>query len=111
MGRLVPHSAPLNHDPLTMAIHRSIPQPTPGETPAPAYLTPSEREAYAAAIPQVEAMFALDGFEPDEQSRAINAAVIAGRVGPEQLRQELMAYAREKKTVKGFVESRSWAIP
>ena len=94
-----------------MASYPSVPQPARGEIPAPTSLTPSERATYAAAILQVHAMFALDDFEPDAQSRAIDAAVIAGRVGPEQLRQELMAYAREKKTMKGFIESRSWAVP
>lgn len=92
-----------------MAMHRFAVKPVPDETPAPAFLTPAQRDAYAAAMPQVEAIFALEGFEPDEQSRAIDAAVTAGRVGPEQLRQELIAYARENKTLRGFIESRAWA--
>lgn len=72
-------------------------------------LAAEDRSAYAAAMEQTEAVFALEGMEPSEQDRAITAAILAGRVSPEQAREELLAYVTAHKTVKGFLESREWA--
>ena len=74
-----------------------------------ALLTAGERSAYAETIRQQEAIFALEGMHPTAQDKAIDAAVLAGRVSPEQALDELVAYAKEHKTVDGFYESRPWA--
>ena len=76
----------------------------------PAPLAPEQRAAYAAAITQTEAVFALEGMAPSEQDKAITAAIAAGLVAPEQAREELLAYVLEHKTVRGFIDSRPWAI-
>ena len=76
----------------------------------PAPLAPEQRAAYAAAIAQTEAVFALEGMAPSEQDKAIDAAILAGRVSPEQAREELLTYVTAHKTVKGFIESRPWAV-
>jgi hypothetical protein len=73
-------------------------------------LTPEQRGAYAAAIAQTEAVFALEDMGPTAQDKAIDAAILAGRVSPEQAREELLAYVIEHKTVNGFIESRPWAV-
>jgi hypothetical protein len=58
---------------------------------------------------QVDAIFALEEFEPTEQSRAIDAAVLAGRVTEAQVIEEMREYAIKHKTTRGFIESRAWA--
>jgi len=72
-------------------------------------LLPEQRLAYGAAIVQSDAIFALEGMTPSAQDKAIDAAVLAGRVSPEQARQELCAHIVAHRTVRGFIESRSWA--
>ena len=42
----------------------------------------AERTRMAKAIRQTEAIFALDGFEPTPHSKAINEAMLEGRVTP-----------------------------
>ena len=69
----------------------------------------AQRDAYASAITQVEAIFALEGMAPSEQDKAIDAAILAGVVTPERAREELLAYIVEHKTMDGFIASRSWA--
>ena len=69
----------------------------------------AERTRMAKAIRQTDAIFALDGFEPTPHSKAINEAMLEGRVTPSQVIAELKAYLREHKTMDGFVASRSWA--
>lgn len=76
------------------------PQPLPTEM----------RAAYAAAIQQTEAVFALEGMTPTAQDKAIDAAILAGKVSPEQAREELLTYVTAHKTVNGFIESRGWAV-
>jgi len=61
------------------------------------------------AMRQTDAIFALDGFTPDAQNIAINAAVLAGRVTSNQVVEELVVYAKQYKTVDGFLETRDWA--
>ena len=53
------------------------------------------------AIKQVDALFALEGFEKTEQSRKIDEAVLAGRVSNQQAIDEMIAYAKERKTESG----------
>lgn len=69
----------------------------------------AERARMAYAIRQTEAIFALDGFDPTPDSKAINEAMLEGRVTPSQVIAELKAYLREHKTMDGFVSSRSWS--
>ena len=71
--------------------------------------TLEQRLAYAASVDQVEAMFSLDGLAPRSENRAIDAAIVAGRVTPQQVREEMVAYVIENKTMQGFIESREWA--
>ncbi|RYX80212.1 hypothetical protein EON83_29560 [bacterium] len=85
-----------------------IRQIDPGAAPAP--LLAGERAAYSVATEQAEAVFALEDMAPTAQDRAITAAIIAGKVSPEQAREELQGYLMANKTVVGFIESRSWAL-
>ena len=72
-------------------------------------LTPAEVENIQEAIRQTDAIFALEGFAPTAQTRAIDAAVLAGRVTNAQVIEEMVEYAKEHKTTDGFIESRAWA--
>ncbi|MCK7494804.1 MAG: hypothetical protein MZW92_29585, partial [Comamonadaceae bacterium] len=51
------------------------------------------------------------GMQPSDTDHAINAAVLAGSVAPEQARAELLAYLLKNKTQRGFIESRAWRRP
>jgi len=66
-------------------------------------------ELMIESIRQVDAIFALEGFDAGAQMRAIDIAVLAGRVTREQVAQELVAYATEHKSMDGFIQSRLWA--
>jgi hypothetical protein len=72
-------------------------------------LTPEEVARIKDAIKQTDAIFALEGFEPTEQIRAIDAAVLAGRVTHAQVAVEMRDYAMRHKTTDGFIQSRAWA--
>lgn len=72
-------------------------------------LTPEEQATIRDAIKQTDAIFALEGFEPTEEKRSIDAAVLAGRVTFTQVAEEMRDYAMQHKTTDGFIESRSWA--
>ena len=71
-------------------------------------MTSEEKEKYRKVCEQVDAIFALEGFQPTEQSKAIDEAVMAGRVTNRQAREEMVAYIKQHGTVDGFVASRSW---
>jgi hypothetical protein len=71
-------------------------------------LTPAEIENIKEAIRQRDAIFALEGFAPTAQTRAIDAAVLAGRVTRTQVLEEMREYAMLHKTTDGFAESRDW---
>lgn len=73
-------------------------------------LTLLQRQAWATASANTDAIFALDDIPSTWQDRAITDAIVAGRVHPEQVREEMLAYVREQKSLHGFVESRGWAI-
>ena len=66
-------------------------------------------EKLREAIRQTDAIFALEGFEPTAQSRAINNAVLAGRVTHAQVIAEMVDYFTTQKKVDGFVATRAWA--
>lgn len=60
-------------------------------------------------IRQTEAIFLLEGFKPTAQKRAIDEAILAGKVTYAEAIAEMNSYVREKKTLEGFIESRPWA--
>jgi hypothetical protein len=72
-------------------------------------MTEEEIARIKDAIKQTDAIFRLEGFEPTDQSRAIDTAILAGRVTNAQVIDELVEYAKQHKTTDGFIESRSWA--
>jgi len=72
-------------------------------------LTPAEVESLKESIRQRDAIFALEGFAPDEQVRAVDAAVLAGRITFGQAAEEMRDYVMEHKTTDGFIQSRPWA--
>ncbi|WP_201766176.1 antitoxin VbhA family protein [Verminephrobacter aporrectodeae] len=71
-------------------------------------MIPIDKERLQEAIKQTDAIFALEGFEPTEQIRATDAAVLAGRVTFSQVADEVRDYAMKNKTLDGFIESRPW---
>lgn len=71
-------------------------------------LTAEKRKSIENSIKQSNAIFKLEGFEETEQTRKIDAAVLAGRVSRSQVVKELVEYAKQHKTTDGFIESRSW---
>ena len=85
-----------------------INQPSPKESSKMLHLTDAEKAEMREAIKQVDALFALERFEKTEQSRKIDEAVLAGRVSNQQAIDEMIAYAKERKTTDGFIESREW---
>lgn len=68
----------------------------------------SKIEKIKNSIRQTDAIFALEGFEPTEQTRAIDAAVLSGRVTRTQVVKEMCDYAMQHKTTDGFIQSREW---
>ena len=72
-------------------------------------LTPQEAQQMKETFKQADAIFALEGFQPDEQTHAIRAALLSGRVTHAQVIEEMCDYAMQHKTTKGFIESRTWA--
>jgi len=72
-------------------------------------MTDSEIARIKDAIKQTDAIFALEGFEPTDQTRAIDAAVLAGRVTNAQAVEEMVEFAKKHKTTDGFIQSRAWA--
>ena len=77
---------------------------------APTPLTPAQRVLYAAAMADTKAVFALEDMMPSPKDKAITEAIVAGLAAPEQAREELHAYVLEHKTVRGFIDSRAWAV-
>ncbi|MDR0274048.1 MAG: antitoxin VbhA family protein [Burkholderiaceae bacterium] len=72
-------------------------------------LTPEEVARAKESIRQVDAIWALEGFEPDDVTRTIDVAVLAGRVTFGQAANEMDEYIEAHKTTDGFIETRSWA--
>ena len=60
-------------------------------------------------IKQVDAIFALEGFEKTELKRRADEAVLSGRATFKQVADEMAVYAKEHRTLAGFIETRSWA--
>jgi hypothetical protein len=73
-------------------------------------LPPEEVVKMKEAFKQTDAIFALEGFAPTEQTHAIRAALLAGRATHAQVADEMLAYAMEHKTTEGFIQTRTWAL-
>ncbi len=73
--------------------------------------TPSDQTAPQAQVPlpREQRVLYVAAMKQTAQDKAATAAIVAGRVAPEQAREELLAYVREHQTMRGFIESRSWA--
>lgn len=71
--------------------------------------TKEQQERLAWAIKQANGIAALEGFEPTELSRRIDAAVMSGRVDLMTVDKEMNEWVQQHKTLDGFLESRSWA--
>lgn len=72
-------------------------------------MSSTEREAYLEATRQTDAIFALEGFQSTKLRQASVKAIVAGRLTGEQYIKELVEYAKEHKSLKGFLKSRDWA--
>ena len=66
------------------------------------------KEHLAEIMRQCDASFALEGFQQTPLRKAINEAILAGRISPDEAHEELLDWIREHKTTEGFMEARSW---
>lgn len=71
-------------------------------------MSPNEQIKLHKAIEQTDAIFALEGFAPTHQRRAISDAVLAQRVTYKQAAYELSQYILQHKSSDGFINSRAW---
>ena len=71
-------------------------------------MTPDERERLREVMRQTDAIFRLEGLEPTAMDRAMDAAVLAGRVTTAQLIEEMREYVMQYKSMDGFIRSRAW---
>ncbi|MFT0533171.1 hypothetical protein ACMHYJ_10160 [Castellaniella hirudinis] len=83
--------------------------PTPDISVSP--LSSAKQKRLKAGFKQVDAIFSLEGFEPSNGNRAIDAAILAGRITEAQVVEEMIVYIKEHKTIRGFYESRTWLEP
>lgn len=71
-------------------------------------MTPDERERLREVMRQTDAIFRLEGLEPTAMDRAMDAAVLAGRVTTAQVIKEMREYVMQYKSMDGFIRSRAW---
>ena len=71
-------------------------------------MTYDERERLREVMRQTDAIFRLEGLEPTAMDRAMDAAVLAGRVTTAQLIEEMREYVMQYKSMDGFIRSRAW---
>ncbi len=71
-------------------------------------MTYDERERLREVMRQTDAIFRLEGLEPTAMDRAMDAAVLAGRVTTAQLIEEMREYVMQYKSMDGFIQSRTW---
>ena len=71
-------------------------------------MTHEERERLREIMRQADAIFRLEGLEPTAMDRAMDAAVLAGRVTTAQVIKEMREYAMQYKSMDGFIRSRAW---
>lgn len=63
-----------------------------------------------ASLDQARAIMSLEGFEPDELSKAIDQALLQGRVSIDQVLAELREWAKTHHSLDGFLETRIWVM-
>ncbi len=66
-----------------------------------------ERARRLEAIKFVDSVFRLEGFEPTAAIKAVDEAVLAGVGDYDDAAAEIIAYAKEHKSIEGFVYSKS----
>ncbi len=71
-------------------------------------MTNFELENMKKAFAQTDAIFALEGFEPDADMQEIREALLAGRVTQAQVIREKLDFIKINKTLDRFNQSRSW---
>ena len=74
----------------------------------PTPMTEEQKQRYIKACEQTDAIFRLEGFEPDEEKKITRKAVIEGRVTLEQVIKERVEYIKTNGSSNGFIETRSW---
>ena len=70
----------------------------------------AQQQQTLEAIRQTDAIMALEGFQPTDDMKIIQNAVLAGRITFKQAADELRDYVYLHKTSCGFVQSREWAM-
>jgi hypothetical protein len=70
-------------------------------------MTVIDREKILNTIKQVDAIFALEGFEPTDMKRNTDKAVLAGVGTYSESVAELVEYVKQNKTVDGFKYSKA----
>lgn len=73
-------------------------------------LTLEQRANYAARLVQSRASFALEDMLQRWDDEVIEASILAGLVSPDQYKREMLAYVYEHKSLRGFLETRPWAM-
>lgn len=68
----------------------------------------TEQQKMLNNIRQTDAIMALEGFQPDDDMRVIQNAMLMGHITPKQAADELRDYVYLHKTTRGFVQSREW---
>jgi len=70
-------------------------------------ISDEERARLLEAIKFVDSVFRLEGFEPTAAIKAVDKAVLAGVGDYDEAAAEIIAYAKEHKSIDGFVYSKS----
>lgn len=73
-------------------------------------LSPEQRARMQEVIDCVDASLRLEGFEKNDMKRAIDEALLDGRVDSATVSRELLEYVKKNKTVDGFLDDKEWAI-
>ncbi|MBO4576626.1 MAG: antitoxin VbhA family protein [Neisseriaceae bacterium] len=62
------------------------------------------------AIRQADAIMALEGFQPTDDMKIVQKAVLSGRTTFRQVINEMRDYVAIHKTIDGFIQTRQWAM-
>jgi hypothetical protein len=74
----------------------------------PTPMTEEQKQRYIKACEQTDAIFKLEGFEPDEEKKIIREAVIDGRITLTQVIKERIEYIKINGSSNGFIKTRNW---
>ncbi|MEY2921861.1 MAG: hypothetical protein RL108_474 [Bacteroidota bacterium] len=74
----------------------------------PTPMTEEQKQRYMKACEQSDAIFRLEGFEPDEEKKIIREAVIDGRITLTQVIKERIEYIKINGSSNGFIKTRNW---